>query len=189
MPDYQLGKIYRIFCNVTGLNYYGSTCEPTLARRSAGHRSDFKKWKNDDEHYLTSFECLINDNYEIVLVELFPCNSKMELHKRERFYIENNDCVNKIVPTRTDIEYRFENKTIMNKTSKKYYIENREQIIEKFKLYRHENKDKISEKTKEKYECECGSILTKSHHLRHDLSKKHIDFINNKTLIQHNILV
>ena len=55
--------------------------------------------------------------------------------------------------------------------------------------YRNVNKEKIIEKQKEKYECECGSTTTKWQHLRHDLSKKHIDFINNKTIIQHNILV
>ena len=35
MPDYSKGKIYKIVCNVTGLVYVGSTCEPTLARRLA----------------------------------------------------------------------------------------------------------------------------------------------------------
>eukprot|EP01040_Poterioochromonas_malhamensis_P000307 gene307-329_t len=39
MPvNYQLGKIYRIHCNVTNKDYYGSSAEPTLARRLAGHR-------------------------------------------------------------------------------------------------------------------------------------------------------
>ena len=42
MTDYQLGKIYRIVCNTTGLTYYGSTCEPTLARRLSGHVVNYK---------------------------------------------------------------------------------------------------------------------------------------------------
>ena len=122
MPDYQLGKIYRIFCNVTGLNYYGSTCEPTLARRLAGHKGNFKMWKEDEEQcYITSFRVLINDNFEIVLVELFPCKSKMELHQRERFFIEANECVNRNVPLRTQIEYQFDNKEGIS-VKKKYTV-------------------------------------------------------------------
>ena len=102
MPDYQLGKIYKIVCNLTGLTYYGSTCEPTLARRLAGHTGNFKLWKKDNTiQYMSSFKCLEGENYEIVLVEIFSCNSKMELHQRERVFIENNVCVNKT--------YSFEN--------------------------------------------------------------------------------
>jgi len=220
MPDYQLGKIYRIVCNTTGLNYYGSTCEPTLARRLAGHWGDFKLWKNGKlKTAIRSFRVLENNNYEIVLVEIFPCNSKMELHQRERFFIENNNCVNKVIPTRTLVEYKTDNKEILiekkiiysienkdkiiqknkiynienkqkiGENKKLYYSENKEIISENRKLYYSENREKLKEKRKETYECECGSIIVKSGHIHHDLTKKHIAFINNKTTIQHNILV
>ncbi len=43
MPDYANSKIYSIECNKTGLVYIGSTTAPTLARRLAEHRSNFKK--------------------------------------------------------------------------------------------------------------------------------------------------
>ena len=46
MPDYQLGKIYKIECNVTGQRYIGSTCEPILARRLAGHITNYKSYLN-----------------------------------------------------------------------------------------------------------------------------------------------
>ena len=189
MPNYQLGKIYRIVCNTTGLNYYGSTCEPTLARRLAGHRTAFKKFKEGKFGNLSSFKCLENENYEIVLVEIFPCNTKMDLHKRERFFIENNDCVNRVVPTRTQHEYIIENKEIIGEKAKLYKNENKEMCKEKSKLYYNENKERISEINKLKYECECGCIITKMNHLRHNLTLKHIAFMNNKTIIQHNILV
>jgi hypothetical protein len=95
MTDYQKGKIYKIVCNTTSLTYYGSTCEPTLARRLAGHVGlfrGFKKGKNI--RAMTSIKVLEGDDYTIVLVEIFPCDSKMELHQRERYFIENNECVN-----------------------------------------------------------------------------------------------
>jgi AAA15 family ATPase/GTPase len=37
------------------------------------------------------------NNYKIILLENCPCNSKDELHARERFHIENNEsikCIN-----------------------------------------------------------------------------------------------
>jgi hypothetical protein len=40
-------------------------------------------------HYATSFSVLVEgNNYEIVLLESYPCSCKEELHARERWYIE-----------------------------------------------------------------------------------------------------
>ena len=46
MVNYELGKIYIIESNVSGDVYIGSTCEPTLARRLAGHVIDYKRFLN-----------------------------------------------------------------------------------------------------------------------------------------------
>jgi hypothetical protein len=71
MTDYQKGKIYRIVCNITGLTYYGSTCEPTLARRLAKHVGNYKRFKDGkEESYMTSYKVLEGGDYTIVLVEL-----------------------------------------------------------------------------------------------------------------------
>ena len=40
-------------------------------------------------------------DYDIVLVEEYPCSTKDELFKRERYYIENNTCINKHAPSMT----------------------------------------------------------------------------------------
>ena len=55
---YSRGKIYKIICNVTGLVYVGSTCEPALARRLAGHRRSYKAYLNGKKYYVTSFKVL-----------------------------------------------------------------------------------------------------------------------------------
>ena len=107
MVNYQDGKIYKIVCDDKDLVYVGSTCEPTLARRLAKHKSSYRDWlKDSSKPYYTSFKILERNNVDIVLVESCPCNSKDELHKRERHYIESIKCVNKLVPGRTDKEYR-----------------------------------------------------------------------------------
>lgn len=59
--------------------YVGSTCEPTLAKRLTKHVSNYKRHLNGAKQYLTSFKVLENENYSIVLIEKFPCDSKDEL--------------------------------------------------------------------------------------------------------------
>jgi hypothetical protein len=140
MTNYRQGKIYRIVCNITGLTYYGSTCEPTLARRLALHVKNFKRFKEGKKQsYVTSYKVLEGGSYAIILVEFFPCDSKMGLHRRERFYIEGNDCVNQVIPTRTQAEYRVDNRIQISEYDANYYKEN----AEKKKIKRGENADKI----------------------------------------------
>ena len=143
MRDYNQGKIYKIVCNVTGLTYYGSTCEPILSRRLAKHRSNYKDYLNKatHSHYMTSYKILENENFDIILMENYPCHSNDELTSRERYYIEKNECVNKIIPTRTNKEYK-----------KYYYDNNKNYLMEKSKNYHESNRETILQKNKENYE-------------------------------------
>ena len=125
MVNYQLGKIYKIVCDTTGLVYYGSTCENTLAKRLAKHVANYKLNEKGKRNSITSFQIIKNNNFNIVLVELCPGNSKDELPTRERIYIENNVCVNKKVPLRT---------------GKEYYNDNKQEIREKHRVYNLEHK-------------------------------------------------
>ena len=125
MVNYQLGKIYKIVDNTNEYIYIGSTCEPNLSRRLSKHVSNYKRFLSKKQRYVTSFDIIKNNNYEIILVELYPCNTKDELHSRERFYIQSMAwVVNKTIPTRTLKEYLNEKKQI-------YYENNKEKIDEK----------------------------------------------------------
>jgi hypothetical protein len=77
---------------------------------------------------------LENNNYKIVLLEKVSCNDKTELLARERFYIENNECVNKQIPHQT-----------RNEVINRYKENNVEKVKESSKNYRLENADKIKE--------------------------------------------
>lgn len=46
-------------------------------------------------NYVSSFDVIEHGAVEIVLVEYFPCKTKEELTARERYWIQNNDCINK----------------------------------------------------------------------------------------------
>ena len=195
MVNYQLGKIYKIVDNTNGKIYIGSTCEPTLSRRLAQHKRGCRLYFKTKSRFMTSFEILKNENYEIVLVENYPCNSKDELHARERYYIENNECVNKFIPTRTNKENREANKSKKTEQRKEYYNENKHKITEykkqyhetnkekvliKLKKYREENIEMIKEKRKQLYTCLCGCILGIGNKSRHLKSQKHQRYLETK---------
>ena len=158
MPDYKNGKIYKLTTpHNPELVYYGSTVLP-LYRRKSQHK------EHRNNHKICSkkiFELGVDD-VVITLVEACPCDNKEELIKRERFYIENNPCVNKQIPLRTSKEYdEFYKDEIRERKQqyykdnidkiKEYYTDNLDKIRERRHKYAKNNKDKINEKCKEYY--------------------------------------
>lgn len=93
MPNYENSKIYKIVSNGDSKCYIGSTTLKTLAKRLAVHKCQFKKGIK-----ITSGRIIATGDYNIVLIEKYPCNSKDELHARERYWIDHIECVNKGKP-------------------------------------------------------------------------------------------
>lgn len=160
--DYSKGKVYRVICNKTGKVYIGSTCS-TLTKRLSEHKKSYKQWLKKTLNYNTVFEIIEQENYNIILIEEYPCKNINQLEARERFFIESMLCVNKQIPGRTQKEYR---------------ADNRNTILQQKQEYREQNRDIINEKQKEKIKCVCGSIHNRSHKARHEKSNKHINFIS-----------
>jgi hypothetical protein len=165
MPDYSNGKIYRLVCNTTGKQYVGSTANP-LYKRKSEHKKGYKMWLEGRHNYVSSYEVVKGDNYEIVLVENYPCKDRNELNARERYWIETLECVNLLVPTRTASErpnYEQHKKEAVERASKWYqehkdyrkeymknYVEDNKEKLEEQKLaYREANKEVIAKKSKE----------------------------------------
>lgn len=144
MPDYQKGKIYKILCNITGLTYYGSTTQ-ALSVRMGGHRIKFN---------CSSKHIILGGDYDYSLVEDCPCENKEQLHRRERYYIENNECVNAQIPGRTDKEYQ--------------------------KEYRKKNRDKLLAQQLTKVTCECGSVTVVGNLAKHKRTKKHQAYLESQ---------
>ena len=171
MNKYENGKIYKIVCNITGLVYIGSTIEPTLAKRLTKHKSQYKIYNGTKSHSITSFKVLENNNYDIVLVESYPCKNKDELKSKERYYIETIECVNKQIPGRTIKEYYEGNKETKLEYQKKYYDTNKDLIIEKQSQYQQKryqaNKEVYLEKQR-KYRLK--KRLGKNNNLDNDIS-------------------
>ena len=152
MPNYELGKIYKIIDNTNDNIYIGSTCERSLSIRIAKHRAKYRMYikNNSSGDYYTSFEILKNDNFSIILLEDYPCENKDQLRMRERYHIEKLNCVNKRIEGRTEQEY---NKMYYEKNKEKLlnqYEMNKEAIKLKHREYRLKNRDAINEKKREK---------------------------------------
>jgi antirestriction protein len=111
MPDYQKGKIYKLWSPQGNEIYIGSTINP-LSKRLGQHKADSRcRSKYLFENY---------DNVKIELIQEYPCNNKMELNRQKGEHIRNNDCLNKLIAGRTKKEY-----------IKEYYENNKENINEK----------------------------------------------------------
>ena len=183
MPDYKDSKLYKITCNVSGFTYYGSTTN-SLSRRMVQHRSDFKKGK-----LCKSKLVLAGGDYDYCLVEKVECSDKNELHKRERFYIESNECVNKQVPGRTPKEWRAENKEKKAEYMSEYRHEHRENLLKQMKEYNDAHKEENVARRAVKVTCECGCTVTKYKITPHRKSQKHINLMSQISFKQNQLIL
>ena len=155
MVNYELGKIYKIVCNETGLMYIGCTAQEYLTTRLGGHIRNYKKYLNDKYTFVYSFKVLECGNFDIILIENYPCKDKYELQAKERHYIETMDCVNKVIPNRTPKEHYEDNKDKIKEQTKQYYLLNKEKLQEQHKIYTREyyknNKEKKKEQNRQYY--------------------------------------
>ncbi len=166
MPNYQNSKIYKIVSNKGPMVYFGSSTLERLCQRMAIHMSDYKRWKNGKANDVSSyilFDEYGPENCNIVLVETVQCNSRDELNAREKFYIENYECVNK---------------NITGRTSKEYYADNKDSINEHIKKYQKEKN------LSEKCACDCGGKYTMLNKNVHFKSKKHLKFIDGEKKLE-----
>jgi hypothetical protein len=148
-----------------GLTYYGSTKNPK-SRKNA-HKTAFNQFmKGDYSKYITSAEVYKTGCADFEIIETLTNISKIDLQKKEREYITNNDCVNKNIPVMCDDYKRIYNEN--------YNKENRQSISEQKKQYYVKNYDEIKKRRNEKITCDiCGSSFKRANKSDHTKSKKH----------------
>ena len=142
MRDYSKGKIYHIVCNITGDTYYGSTVQK-ISQRMNCHRNKVSK--------CLSKPIIERGDYHYGLVEDYKCDNLEQLLMRERYYIDNNNCVNKNSPIRTKeekIAYYEEHKEEIAAKNKAYYEEHKEEHAATMKVYYEEHKEEKSARDK-----------------------------------------
>ena len=161
---YENGKIYKIECNLTGEIYIGST-RRTMQLRMQDH--------NKAGNGCLSKQIIERGNYTPSIIQDYPCRNKQELWWRERYYIENMECINTIPPIISDDEkkqrevdkyqnnkerwfttdqclkrkiYRDkpENKEKQKEVAQKWYYENVDRIRSAQKEYRATHKEQVA---------------------------------------------
>ncbi len=178
MVNYNNGKIYKIEDVAGETCYIGSTTKDYLSKRMVEHRSMYKRWKESGIGnkcaVFNIFDQYDVENCRIVLVELCPCDSKDELLKREAYYINTTECVNKNRPMRTQeegVEYH-----------KQYYENNKEKLQFNHTEYYKKHKLYIDTQNAIKHICKCGSTFTKQNYTRHKETAKHQNYIANQPI-------
>jgi len=172
--DYSKGFIYKLTCKDVNVKeiYVGSS-------------TNMKVRKNCHKTRCNNINCIYYnlkvyqyirenggfDNWSMIWIKDYPCNSKRELEAEEdKIKIKLNATLN----TRNAII----DKEQVKKKKKEWTIQNKEKIDKQQKQYRINNKEELKKKASIIITCECGSEIRKNHIARHRKSKKHQNLIS-----------
>ena len=149
--DYTKSLIYKLCCKDNNIKdvYIGSTTN--FISRKREHKKNCNKGTSkeyNNKKYIFIRENGGWDNWEMILIEKYPCNDNLELRKREREIFEiNKSTLNSEIPYMDKKEYH-----------KKYYSEDRHKKTNFYNA---------------KIICECGFVSCKRTYKRHLQNKLH----------------
>jgi len=167
MYDYSKAKIYKISSIHTEKVYVGSTTKKYLLTRLGQHEYTYNYYLSGKiTTYTTSYDILKLGDYQIELIEDYPCATKRELLLRERHWFDQLDCVNKARPVVNAQEVK--------QLRHDRYEENKDERLAKMALYRAKNNAKIKEHKNGVHMCECGMEYTQANKTRHERTNFHI---------------
>jgi hypothetical protein len=176
--DYSKALLYSITCRdpmVTDA-YVGGTCNFTV-RKNAHARAASGKGKGT--HYAV-YETIRKHggwpNWQMQMIERWPCASKAELDVRERFHIERlGASLNMRLPAHTTQEYRQKNREKNRARCAKWYQENKERAITATREYAQSHPE-IQARRKERMDCPCGGRFRRGDIARHLRSQMHVNW-------------
>ena len=179
--DYSKTVIYKICCkdiNITDI-YIGHTT--SFIKRKNCHKHNCIN-PNSNHHNLYVYKFIRDNNgwnnWDMIEIEKYNCNDRLEALKKERYWIEElKATLNKQIPSRTKQEYNNDNREQINELNKEYYKNNREQINELNKEYYKNNKNILNAEI----HCDiCNCNYTRRNKSRHEKTQKHQNILNNK---------
>ncbi len=152
---YSKSKIYKIVSDSSDKIYIGSTTSERLCKRLAEHVNNYKEYSGSKKHshYITSYELLKNNDFQIILLENVPCLSRDELNAHERRHQDQNK------------------DKIVNKARSKISEEEREKSRKEYYY------NVACERRKAKNACKCGGMYTIEHKSTHEKTKLHKKYI------------
>jgi hypothetical protein len=189
--DYSKTVMYKIVSNDLNINdcYVGSTTEFT--KRNSSHKSDCTN-ATSKKHNLKVYKFIRNNgdwhNWSMILIEMYPCTNNLESLQRERYWCEHlNATLNSLVPSRSLQQYHVDNKECIKQYREDHKVRKMEydkqyqkKHKERKKQYNVDHKEQINKRQNTVIYCECGCSYTRQNKLRHELSKKHREYVENK---------
>ena len=181
MVNYGKSMIYKLCCkdpNIINI-YIGSTTN--FSRRKSQHKNTCND-VNSNDYNLKNYQFIRDnggfDNFDMILIENVSCNSKIELLKIERKYIDElKPSLNSITSYLTEEEKQMRDKKYRKVYGKKYREKNKTEILEKQTKNREDNKQEINEKQNQKINCEfCNCLIGKTNMKRHQHTIKCMKF-------------
>jgi group I intron endonuclease len=164
MTDYSKSRIYKIWCDIEGIDefYIGSSND--FKRRCRNHLTTYDN-PNKNGHNQWVYQYIRNnggfENFYIDVIEKYKCKSNIELRKREQEWIDLLKPTlnyNKAYATVEDVllskkKYNDDNKEYFNELKKKRYLE---------------KKTEINKKASEKIKCtNCDKEIRRSDKAKH----------------------
>ena len=151
--------IYKLCCNDVSITdlYVGATTN--FKQRKGQHKRRCCN-PNDKSHHLKVYQFIRENggwnNWNMILVEQYPCENQLESNKRERYWFEFlQGTLNSLIPGRTMKEWRQKNAVKKAEQKKEYdkayKQDNAVKIAEQRKIYLEKNAVKIAEQKKEYY--------------------------------------
>lgn len=158
--DYSKTIIYKIVCNDLNVKdlYVGHTTH--WVNRKNKHKSDCYNLKCKEYNFKVYKFIRANGGWEnwcMVEVEKYPCNTVNEAIARERYcYEQLEGTLNSNHPGRSKKEsqkyYYDQNKEKINNKDKQYYNQHKEKRKEQMRQYNARNKEKLREQMKQYYD-------------------------------------
>jgi hypothetical protein len=197
--DYSKAIVYMLCCKDPSIPeiYIGSTTNFT--KRKNLHKRDCNNPTRKAYNYCV-YQFIRDhggfENWQMILVEKYPCTDKLELLKREReLTVERGATLNMVhnqgiiqelgrsgYRKQYHLKYYEQKKDDILTKRKEYYENNKDKKSEYNKDYSQKNKEKIAQQKSIKFHCGCGASCRYGEKARHYKSQKHQRWFNAQIL-------
>ena len=171
--DYSKCQIYKIVCKDPKIKdcYVGNTCN--WIKRKSKHKQSVNCENDKGYNYKKGIIIRENggwNNWEMVLIENFPCENDLQARSKEREWLEKLGATmngQNPIATKEDIKIQYkkyyeEHREEVKAKSTKYYAEHREELNAKATKYYAEHREEKKVSLAKYYEEHCEEVKAKN---------------------------